>query len=125
LPSIHYTCRCEEQKKSKPTNKTPSGVDLGSLYPAHLKPTFITSIREFYITTYADRFFSHPPAWFNMYVWVELIYHLPLSFWAIGALIRGEIWAHHSIEKETLADPEIQYQMTPASQSTSLCMPFR
>jgi hypothetical protein len=26
-----------------------------------------------------------------MYVWLELIYHLPLSFWATGALIRGEI----------------------------------
>jgi hypothetical protein len=81
-------------KTSKPKNQIDrifsTGVDLGSLYPSNLKPAFITSIREFYITTYADRFFSHPPAWFNMYVWVELIYHLPLSFWAIGALIKGE-----------------------------------
>jgi hypothetical protein len=73
-----------------------AGVDLGSLYPSTLKPAFITSIREFYITTYADRFFSSPPAWFNMYVWVELIYHLPLSFWAIGALIRGAFSKIHT-----------------------------
>jgi hypothetical protein len=71
-------------------------VDLGSLYPSTLKPAFITSIREFYITTYADRFFSSPPAWFNMYVWVELIYHLPLSIWAIGALIRGAFSKIHT-----------------------------
>jgi hypothetical protein len=49
----------------------------------------MTALREWYITTYADRFFSHPPAWFNMYMYMELVYHVPLSFWAIGALIRG------------------------------------
>ena len=76
------------------------GVDLGSLYPESLKPAFITAIREFYITTYADRFFSSPPAWFNMYVWVELIYHLPLSFWAIGALVRGELMKAESKLKD-------------------------
>ena len=70
-------------------HKTPPGVDLAPLYPSHLKPTFIITLREWYISTYADRFFTHPPAWFNMYMYMELIYHVPLSFWAVGALIRG------------------------------------
>ena len=25
-----------------------------------------------------------------MYMWMELIYHFPLSIWAIGALLRGK-----------------------------------
>lgn len=67
-----------------------TGVDLAPLYPAAYKPEFITTLREWYITTYADRFFTQPPAWFNMYMYMELIYHVPLSFWAIGALIRSK-----------------------------------
>ncbi|KAM0718538.1 hypothetical protein Q7P37_005608 [Cladosporium fusiforme] len=65
-------------------------VDLAPLYPESLKPAFITSLREFYIATYADRFFTQPPAWFNMYMNMELIYHVPLSIWAIGALLRDD-----------------------------------
>ncbi|RMY04258.1 hypothetical protein D0868_07042 [Hortaea werneckii] len=49
----------------------------------------MNDIRTFYIDTYHDRFFSHPPAWFTMYLWLELVYHVPLSFWAVGALRRG------------------------------------
>lgn len=47
------------------------------------------SIRKFYIDTYHDRFFIAPPSWFMLYIWMEVIYHVPLSFWAIGALVRG------------------------------------
>lgn len=72
------------------TNTKPlPGVDLAPIYPEAFKPQFITTLREFYIATYADRFFTQPPAWFNMYMYMELIYHVPLSVWAIGALIRG------------------------------------
>ena len=49
----------------------------------------MNDIRTFYIETYHDRFFSSPPAWFTMYLWLELVYHVPLSFWAVGALLRG------------------------------------
>jgi hypothetical protein len=66
-----------------------TGVDLAPLWPTSLKPEFITTLREWYITTYADRFFTQPPAWFNLYMYMELVYHVPLSVWAIGALIRG------------------------------------
>ncbi len=29
-------------------------------------------------------------SWFVTYMWLELLYHVPLSVWAIGALIRGK-----------------------------------
>lgn len=50
----------------------------------------MTSLREWYITTYRDQFFINTPAWFTMYMWMELLYHVPLSVWAVGALIRGK-----------------------------------
>lgn len=50
----------------------------------------MTSLRQWYITTYRDQFFIAPPAWFTMYTWMELLYHVPLSVWAVGALIRSE-----------------------------------
>ncbi|KXL44651.1 hypothetical protein M433DRAFT_155571 [Acidomyces richmondensis BFW] len=65
-------------------------VDLVSFYPEALTPQFMLNIRKFYIETYHDRFFTQPPAWFNMYMWMELLYHTPLSVWAIGALIRND-----------------------------------
>jgi len=66
-------------------------VDLAPLYPNSLKPQFIHDIRKFYIDTYHDKFFTSPPAWFTMYMWMELLYHTPLSVWAIGALLRSKL----------------------------------
>ncbi|KAK3066545.1 hypothetical protein LTR53_017062 [Teratosphaeriaceae sp. CCFEE 6253] len=48
------------------------------------------TIRTFYIETYHDKFFTQPPAWFMMYVWFELLYHVPVSVWAIGAILRDD-----------------------------------
>jgi hypothetical protein len=47
------------------------------------------SLRSFYITTYRDQFFINPPSWFTFYTWIEALYHVPLSLWAIGALLRS------------------------------------
>ncbi|KER00323.1 hypothetical protein AUEXF2481DRAFT_270 [Aureobasidium subglaciale EXF-2481] len=47
-------------------------VDLTPLYPAALKPAFMTNLRKWYITTYRDQFFSSPP------------------FWAVPALLRDD-----------------------------------
>ncbi|CBX90889.1 hypothetical protein IAQ61_002359, partial [Plenodomus lingam] len=63
--------------------------DLTGFYPANLKPQWMTTIREFYITTYGDRFFYNPPAYFPTLLTLELIYHLPLTLWAIPALLRN------------------------------------
>lgn len=66
-----------------------TGVDTYPLYPSNMRPEFMTHLRQWYITTYRDQFFVSPPAWFTMYIWMELFYHVPLSVWALGALIRG------------------------------------
>jgi hypothetical protein len=65
-------------------------VDAYPLWPTSLRPAFMDDIRSFYITTYKDQFFISPPSWFRMYIYMELLYHVPLSLWAIGALLRGE-----------------------------------
>ncbi|KAI5276452.1 hypothetical protein E4T47_00618 [Aureobasidium subglaciale] len=65
-------------------------VDLTPLYPVALKPAFMTNLRKWYITTYRDQFFSSPPAWFDTYIWLEALYHVPLSFWAVPALLRND-----------------------------------
>jgi len=67
----------------------PQGVDLAPMWPAAIKPEFLNTLRTYYTTTFRDQFFTEPPAWFNAYMWMELIYHVPLSLWAIGALLRG------------------------------------
>jgi len=73
----------------------PEGVDLAPLWPTAIKPAFLDTIRTYYIETFRDQFFSSPPAWFNAYIWMELIYHVPLSIWAIGALLRGMFFSRH------------------------------
>jgi len=50
----------------------------------------MTSLRTWYIATYRDQFFVTPPAWFDLYMYMELIYHVPLSLWAVGALLRDD-----------------------------------
>ena len=38
-----------------------------------------------------DKFFENDPpaAWFRLFIWMELIYHVPLSAWAIFGLWKG------------------------------------
>ncbi|KAI9756652.1 MAG: sterol homeostasis protein [Chaenotheca gracillima] len=84
-------------------------VDLNPLYTNYLQsakdPSVSTSsissfasnvtakgsaLRTYYADAYQDKFFLDPPAWFTIYIWLEAVYHLPLSIWAIGALIRDD-----------------------------------
>ncbi|KAF2242840.1 hypothetical protein BU26DRAFT_493577 [Trematosphaeria pertusa] len=64
--------------------------DLTSYYPASLKPLWMSSIRTWYIATYGDRFFFSPPPWFPLFTLLEALYHLPLTLWAIPALLRAD-----------------------------------
>ncbi|KAI5279898.1 hypothetical protein KEM54_003965, partial [Ascosphaera aggregata] len=62
-------------------------VDLVSLYPERLTPSVLLQLRQLYIETYQDKFFTEPALWGKIYIIMEATYHLPLSIWAIGALI--------------------------------------
>ncbi|KAI4245184.1 MAG: hypothetical protein L6R42_010252 [Xanthoria sp. 1 TBL-2021] len=67
-------------------------IDLPALYPPSLTPTLLTTLRTYYHTTYKDQFFSPtgpPTAWFSVFLWMEALYHVPLSLWAVGALYDG------------------------------------
>lgn len=67
-------------------------VDLVPLYPQSLTPTFVSALRDYYIATYSDRFFSpQAPAWFRVYIWMEALYHIPLSIWALKGLWQGTL----------------------------------
>ncbi|KAF2475804.1 uncharacterized protein BDR25DRAFT_331549 [Lindgomyces ingoldianus] len=64
--------------------------DLTSFYPTSIKPAWMPQVRAWYYNTYGDRFFSEPPSWFTLYTLLELTYHLPLTLWAIPALLRND-----------------------------------
>lgn len=68
---------------------TEVAVDLAGYYPASIRPAFTLTIRDYYVNTYRDRFFISPPLWFKGFLFLELVYHVPLSLWAIPALLRG------------------------------------
>lgn len=71
-------------------------VDLVSFYPTSLWATpnsplsFLGDLRSFYLETYKDQFFLPPPApvpsFFKLFGVLELVLHLPVSVWAVGAL---------------------------------------
>ncbi|KAI1638647.1 transmembrane protein 6/97 [Biscogniauxia mediterranea] len=74
-------------------------VDLVPLYPASLwagpsAPLGVLSdLRSYYFRTYNDRFFAPPssaspppPSFFVLFSWLELLFHLPVSAWAVRAL---------------------------------------
>ncbi|KAI4150978.1 MAG: hypothetical protein LQ340_003772 [Diploschistes diacapsis] len=63
-------------------------VDLTTIYPDWLTPAPLVALRTWQVQTYHDRFFVDPPAWFRSFVWMEAGYHVPLSIWAVGALIQ-------------------------------------
>ncbi|KAG0156625.1 Integral membrane protein, putative [Penicillium digitatum] len=64
-------------------------IDTVPLLPPILQTNLSHQLREFYITTYRDKFFEDPPIWFTVFIWMELLYHLPLSIWATRGLLEG------------------------------------
>ncbi|OJJ42696.1 hypothetical protein ASPZODRAFT_155160 [Penicilliopsis zonata CBS 506.65] len=66
-------------------------VDTVPILPAALQTDLMHRVRDFYVNTYHDKFFEAPqPVWFTAFIWMELLYHAPLSLWAVGALIRDD-----------------------------------
>ncbi|KAJ5728112.1 hypothetical protein N7493_004442, partial [Penicillium malachiteum] len=64
-------------------------IDTAPLQPSWLRTELSQQLRDFYISTYRDKFFEEPaPVWFTTFIWMELLYHVPLSIWAIGGLLR-------------------------------------
>ncbi|PLN85029.1 putative integral membrane protein [Aspergillus taichungensis] len=64
-------------------------VDAAPLLPSFLQTDLSHQLRAFYIDTYHDKFFEDPaPAWFSAFIFMEMVYHTPLSLWAIPALLR-------------------------------------
>lgn len=66
-------------------------VDTVPLQPTWLQTDLSASLRSYYVATYRDKFFEAPaPVWFQAFIWMELVYHVPLSLWAVWGLLRGE-----------------------------------
>ncbi|KAI1430690.1 transmembrane protein 6/97 [Xylaria sp. CBS 124048] len=74
-------------------------VDLVPLYPSSLwQPRdsplhFLSTLRDYYLNTYNDQFFRPPPApiptFFPLFAYLELIFHLPISLWAVRVFLRA------------------------------------
>ena len=74
-------------------------VDLVPLYPAALWAPegaplhFLADLRAYYLAEYGDQFFAPPPAmvpsFFAVFALLELVFHLPVSVWAVGRLAGG------------------------------------
>jgi hypothetical protein len=62
---------------------------MTTIYPAEYIPEISKKLLAFQAANYKDMFFVSPPAWFRMYMWMELFFHVPISLWSIGALWRG------------------------------------
>ncbi|KAL3428509.1 membrane protein SPAC56F8.07 [Phlyctema vagabunda] len=65
-------------------------VDLYPLYPIFIIPDFMSDLRTWYIVTYHDLFFVSPPPFFVFFAWLELLFHVPVAFWSVGGLWRGD-----------------------------------
>ena len=49
------------------------------------------TLHTWYFTTYGDRFFTpSTPPWFPALQFLELVYHVPLTLWALPALLRDD-----------------------------------
>jgi len=62
------------------------GVDLYPLYPEWMIPEWMINLRAFYVLQYKDQNFLNPSPSFTLFIWLEGLYHLPLSLWATVAI---------------------------------------
>ncbi|CCU75973.1 integral membrane protein [Blumeria hordei DH14] len=67
-------------------NKTVIVVDLQVIYPPIIVPTFMIDLKAFYVETFDDRFFRTPPPFFQLFVWLEILYQAPVIAWSLGGL---------------------------------------
>lgn len=68
-------------------------VDAVSLLPPCLRTDLSRILHEFYVSRFRDKFFeiNPPPAWFGLFIWMELLYHVPLSVWATLGLWKSAL----------------------------------
>jgi hypothetical protein len=65
-------------------------IDTVPLQPSWMRTELSAQLREYYVATYRDKFFEDPaPVWFSAFIWMELLYHVPASLWAVWGLSRG------------------------------------
>lgn len=64
-------------------------VDLADLLPEMLVTDLSRSLRSYQLARFQDRFFIAPPAWFTVYMYLEAVYHVPVSAWLIWAIPNG------------------------------------
>ncbi|KAJ5984582.1 hypothetical protein N7481_006681 [Penicillium waksmanii] len=64
-------------------------IDTAPLQPSWAVTSLSTTLRTFYVNTYRDKFFEPPtPAWFSAFIWMEVLYHVPASLWAVWGLLK-------------------------------------
>jgi hypothetical protein len=59
---------------------------MTTIYPTEYIPEISKKLLAFQAANYKDMFFVSPPAWFRMYMWMELFFHVPISLWSSGAV---------------------------------------
>lgn len=67
-------------------------VDFSPILHSSLITPLSRSMVSYHLERFQDQFFTNPPAWFTVYTWIELLYHLPLSLWAVWG-----IWTDHPL----------------------------
>ncbi|OAL39315.1 hypothetical protein AYO20_01185 [Fonsecaea nubica] len=61
-------------------------VDLASILPSFLVSPLSHTLRAYQLERFQDQFFVSPPAWFTAYMWIEAVYHVPISLWMVWGL---------------------------------------
>lgn len=57
---FHYHILIDRPHRSSTTNQA-TAFDLTAYYPAVIKPAWMAQVRDWYVSTYGDRFFFNPP----------------------------------------------------------------
>ncbi|OAP59877.1 hypothetical protein AYL99_04879 [Fonsecaea erecta] len=63
-------------------------VDLASILPSILVSPLSHSLRAYQLQRFQDQFFVRPPAWFTAYMYLEAVYHVPISLWMVWGIVK-------------------------------------
>ncbi|KAG9238967.1 transmembrane protein 6/97 [Amylocarpus encephaloides] len=64
-------------------------MDLQPIYPPHLLPEILVSLKDFYVRNYNDQFYINTPNFFRVFLWIEFVYQVPVMIWGLGGLYRN------------------------------------